>query len=89
MSIYNMHGINAIQLTQDSIKADVDKFISVWYEWRTYGLVMKNLTGEEVVEWGDWIVKFPDGTFAGVSNKIWDRYVMNLGKCFLKGKPVT
>jgi hypothetical protein len=80
MNIYDMHGIQALQLQQSLTRQEVESFVRVWFEWRTYGLVLKNTNGDEEVNFGDWIVSFPDGTYAPVQNKHWDHYIMTLGQ---------
>lgn len=75
-----MHDIKSMRLEAITPRQEVEDFLTCWFDWRTTGLVIRSINGDVDVDWGDWIILCPDGTFAGIPDKDWDNYMMGLGK---------
>lgn len=68
-----------LHLQETLTKNEIETFVTVLFEHRTYGLVIKTLQGDLQADWGDWIIRFPDGTFSVVAGDVWDKYLA--GNC--------
>lgn len=67
------------QLTKQG-SYDAAEFVECLFEWRDYGLVIPSTPYDIQVEYGDYIVKFDDGTYSSLTPEQYEAYMDFLDK---------
>lgn len=67
------------QLTKHN-KHEAETFIECLFDWRDYGLAIPSVPQNIQVEFGDYIVKFDDGTYSSLTPEQYEAYMEFLDK---------
>lgn len=67
------------QLTKQG-SDEAAEFVECLFEWRDYGLVIPSTPYDIQVEYGDYIVKFDDGTYSSLTPEQYEAYIEFLDK---------
>lgn len=62
------------QLTKQG-SDEAAEFVECLFEWRDYGLVIPSTPYDIQVEYGDYIVKFDDGTYSSLTPEQYEAYI--------------